>query len=223
MNEKALEFDPRRERTRRALLDGGRRVMAAKGVEGATVLEIVREAGVSQPSFYNHFQSKEKLVNAIVADFFQSDAAYKIRVFDAVDDPAEALAINALHTLRVASDDPIVAWVMVRGGDSRNLLPTSNSDELARMITVGLRSGRFCGVNPHVAALVIRGAAYPLLQDILQGGAPASVETDFIELILRMLGVSNEEAVDIARRTVQVLRDGDVFMSPGDKPENTAG
>jgi AcrR family transcriptional regulator len=83
MNEKALEFDPRRERTRRALLDGGRRVMAAKGVEGATVLEIVREAGVSQPSFYNHFQSKEKLVNAIVADFFQSDAAYKIRVFDA--------------------------------------------------------------------------------------------------------------------------------------------
>ena len=101
--------DPRRERTRRALIAGGRRIMAEKGVERATVLEIVREAGVSQPSFYNHFESKQELAEAVVTDFFQSDAAFKIRVFDVVDDPAAAIAINARHTLRVASHDPIVA------------------------------------------------------------------------------------------------------------------
>lgn len=90
--------------------------MAEKGVERATVLEIVREAGVSQPSFYNHFESKQELAEAVVTDFFQSDAAFKIRVFDVVDDPAAAIAINARHTLRVASHDPIVAWVAVHGG-----------------------------------------------------------------------------------------------------------
>jgi AcrR family transcriptional regulator len=192
--------DPRRGRTRRALIDGGRRVMAAKGVESATVLEIVREAGVSQPSFYNHFESKEELADAIVADFFQSDAALKIRVFDEVDDPAEAIAINTSHTLQVASDDPIVAWVMVRGGSSRKLLPAGDSDELARMITVGLERGRFRDVNPRVAAHMIRGAAFPLLQDILLGTAPPTIETDFAELVLRMLGVSNVESAEIARR-----------------------
>jgi AcrR family transcriptional regulator len=214
MNAKTLEFDPRRQRTRRALIEGGRRVMAAKGVEGATVLEIVREAGVSQPSFYNHFQSKEMLADAIVADFFQSDAAYKIRIFDTVDDPAEALAINARHTLRVASDDPIVAWVMVRGGNSRNLLPTSDSDELARMISDGIRRGRFRAVNPRVAALVIRGAAFPLLQEILQETATDSIETDFVELVLRMLGVSDEECREIAKRTETALTETGLAEMP---------
>jgi AcrR family transcriptional regulator len=192
--------DPRRERTRSALIAGGRRIMAEKGVERATVLEIVREAGVSQPSFYNHFESKQELADAVVTDFFQSDAAFKIRVFDVVDDPAEAIAINARHTLRVASHDPIVAWVMVHGGASSNLLPIGDSDDLAQMITVGVERGRFRNVNPRVAALVIRGAAFPLLQDILQGSAPETVETNFAELVLRMLGVPEKECSEIAAR-----------------------
>ena len=60
-----MKQDPRWEKTRLALLEGGRRVMARKGVDAATVLEIVKAAGVSQPSFYNHFASKEELAQAI--------------------------------------------------------------------------------------------------------------------------------------------------------------
>jgi len=198
MHETDAEQDPRRERTRRALIDGGRRVMARKGVDAATVLEIVREAGVSQHSFYNHFESKEELANAIAADFFQSDAAYKNHVFELLDDPAEAMAVNARHTLRVATRDPVVAWVLVRCGASRNLLRSSDSDELAVMIAAGIQSGRFKKMDPRVAALVIRGAAFPLLQDILQQSAPADVEVQFAELVLRMLGVKPEEAREIA-------------------------
>lgn len=174
--------------------------MAAKGVEAATVLEIVRESGVSQPSFYNHFESKEQLAEAIAAEFFQADVAFKMRVFSAADDPAEAIAINTQHTLRVATRDPVVAWVMVRAGAERNLLRTSDSDELTRMIASGIDAGRFKTVNPRVAALVIRGAAFPLLQDILLGTAPDTVETDFAALVLRMLGIVDEEAAEIARR-----------------------
>jgi len=181
--------------------------MAAKGVEAATVLEIVREAGVSQPSFYNHFESKESLAAAIAADFFQSDATFKIRIFDKIEDPAEAIAINIRHTLRVAKQDPVVAWVLVRGGAGRNLLHTSDSDELAKMISIGLKTGRFDDVNPRVAALVIRGAAFTLLQDILQGTAPPTIETEFAELVLRMLGVPHDQIPEIAARPDPVLGD----------------
>jgi len=200
MHATQTQQDPRRERTRRSLIDGGRCVMARKGVEAATVLEIVREAGVSQPSFYNHFQSKEELADAIAADFFQSDAVFKHRIFEQLDDPAEAIAVNARHTLRVAIRDPIVAWVLVRGGAGRNLLRSSDSDELAKMLTVGIESGRFKQMNPRVAALVIRGAAFPLLQDILQGTAPADIELQFAELVLGMLGLSPDEARNVASR-----------------------
>jgi len=192
--------DPRWERTRRALLDGGRRVLARKGVEAATVLEIVREAGVSQPSFYNHFASKDQLVEAIAADLFERDVSYKVRVFSRVADPAEAIAMNVRHTLRVAKRDPAVAWVMVRSGAMRELARPRRADDLVNMISAGARSGRFRIADARVAAAVIRGAAYPLLQDILQGRAPADVETQFAELVLRMLGLPDREAAAVAAR-----------------------
>jgi AcrR family transcriptional regulator len=41
------------------LLDATTRVVAAKGYPAATVADIVREAGVSRGSFYEHFEGKE--------------------------------------------------------------------------------------------------------------------------------------------------------------------
>ncbi len=196
----AVTDDPRSERTRRALLDGGRRVLARKGVEAATVVEIVREAGVSQPSFYNHFASKDQLVEAIAADFFQRDASHKVQVFSRIADPAEAIAMNVRHTLRVARQDPAVAWVMVRSGAMRELARIRRADDLVNMISSGARSGRFRITDARVVAAVIRGAAYPLLQDILQGKAPPDVETQFAELVLRMLGLTHREAAVVAAR-----------------------
>ena len=197
--------DPRWARTRSSLIKGGRRVIADKGVKAATILEIVREARVSQPSFYNHFDSKDQLLDAIAADFFQSDAAFKVRVFDQVDDPAEAIAINARHTLRVATHDPIVAQIIVHASAGRNLLRTSNSDELAAMIAVGVKRRRFHDIDPRIAALTIRGAAFPLMQEIVEGNVAKTVEQDFAELVLRMLGLDREEAHEVSRRPDPVL------------------
>lgn len=193
-----MKQDPRWARTRQALLNGGRQVMARKGVEAATVSEIVKAAGVSQPSFYNHFASREELAQAITAQFFQSDAAFKGRVYRAVGDPAKAIAINARHTLKVATRNPVVAWVVVRGGPGRDLLRISDSDQLVGMITAGVKSGRFRKLDPRMAAEIIRGAAFTLLQDILLGTAPESVEIQFAELMLLMLGVPAKEAAEIA-------------------------
>ena len=192
--------DPRRERTRRALLDGGRRVLARKGVENASVLEIVREAGVSQPSFYNHFGSKEELVEAIATDLFERDVAYKVGVFRRVADPAEAIALNVRHTLTVARRDPAVAWVIIRSGALRDLGRARGPDDLVKMLSAGARTGRFRIADARVAASVIRGAAYPLLQDILQERAPDDVERQFAELVLRMLGLPAREAAAVAAR-----------------------
>lgn len=205
LTERAGQRDPRWQRTRRALLDGGRRVMARKGVDSATVLEIVREAGVSQPSFYNHFESKDALVDAIAADFFETDAVFKSRVFAKLDDPAEAIAVNARHTLHVAIRDPIVAWVLVRAGAGRDLLRSGARDELVDMIARGVEAGRFAELDARIAALAIRGAAFPVLQDILQKTAPADVDVQFAAMLLRMLGLPPAEATEIASRPDPLL------------------
>jgi AcrR family transcriptional regulator len=195
--------DPRWERTRRALLDAGRRVLARKGASAATVMEIVREAGVSQPSFYNHFVSLDSLIEAIAADFFEADIAHKVGVFSRTADPAEAIAMNAIHTLSVARKDPAVAWVMVRQGSLQEVGHKRAGDALVRMIAAGLRKGRFRVGDPGVAAAAIRGAACPLLQDMLLGRAPPDVERQFSVLVLQMLGLPHREATDVATRVAQ--------------------
>ena len=43
-------------------------------------------------------------------------------------------------------------------------------------------------------------AAFPLLQDILEGTAPDNIEIQFAELVLLMLGIPAEDAADIAAR-----------------------
>jgi hypothetical protein len=73
-------------------------------------------------------------------------------------------------------------------------------DQLVNMIRTGIDSGRFRALDARVVAEVIRAAAFPLLQDILEGTAPDNIEIQFAELVLLMLGIPAEDAADIAAR-----------------------
>ncbi len=62
--------------TRQRLLDAAARVFAQSGFEGATTRAIAREAGVNEVTLFRHFQTKEKLLAAVVQSTLdQQDAA----------------------------------------------------------------------------------------------------------------------------------------------------
>ena len=65
---KATRTDRQRLRTRRLLLDAGRTLIAAKGVAGLRIQDITEEADVALGSFYNYFQSKEELLEAVITE-----------------------------------------------------------------------------------------------------------------------------------------------------------
>ena len=192
--------DARWTRTRQRLLEGGRKAFAEYGVEATSVLEIVRAAGVSQPSFYNHFESKDELAREIAAEFFRKDRLAKRAVFEAVDDAAEAIAINVFHTLSIATEDPVIAWTLIKSETLRALVISSNTDPLAEMIRTGIEQGRFSASNPHTTALAIRGGALAVMQDILNSTADNDPFGCFQELVLRMLGLGPAESSGVVKR-----------------------
>jgi AcrR family transcriptional regulator len=200
MNPLSDKTDARWARTRQRLLDGGREAFAQRGVEAATVLEIVRAAGVSQPSFYNHFATKDALALEIAADYFRRDQQAKQAVFAAVKDPAEAIAINIRQTLDIAITDPVVAWVLVRSETLRDLLISSEHDPLADMIRSGVAQERFCIDDAQITALVIRSAALGVVQSVLKKAAGQNATECFQELVLRMLGLSPDECRAVVQR-----------------------
>jgi len=191
---KETRKDARWERTRQSLLDGGRKVFSEVGVEATSVLDIVRAAGVSQPSFYNHFATKDELALEIAAAFFRNDRKVKQAIFDQIDDPAQAIAINVGQTLDVVRQDPVVAWVLVRSESLRTLLLSSDNDPLARMIREGIKVGRFAETTEQLSALAIRGAAVAMVKELLGGNAQANAIQEFQELVLRLLGLTAGEA-----------------------------
>ena len=65
---------PRRQRTRRRLVEAAAEVFVASGVQGASVEQICSHAGFTRGAFYSNFDSKEQLFLAVLADQYERRA-----------------------------------------------------------------------------------------------------------------------------------------------------
>lgn len=61
--------DAQKAHTRQRILDAARTVFFREGFYGATVDQVVAEAGASRPTFYLHFRDKEEILGEIMAGY----------------------------------------------------------------------------------------------------------------------------------------------------------
>src|ERR1700712_1304119 len=64
----------RRPPARARLLDAATRIFARDGLAGATTRAIAREAGVNEVTLFRHFQTKDRLLAAVVGENFGPEA-----------------------------------------------------------------------------------------------------------------------------------------------------
>src|ERR1700739_1394333 len=86
-------LERRKQRTRAALVKAAQRLIA-EGRVNVPVLEITQAADVGMGSFYNHFESKEQLFEAAIADVLDAHGAMLDRLTASIDDPAETFATS---------------------------------------------------------------------------------------------------------------------------------
>jgi AcrR family transcriptional regulator len=79
----------RREATRRKLLDATKTLIGRHGVDSIRIQEITDEADVGFGSFYNHFPSKDAIVEAVLAETIGAQGAEINALAAGLDDPAE--------------------------------------------------------------------------------------------------------------------------------------
>lgn len=111
-------IEPRQDRsrrTRKAILDAGRRQFVERGVEATSVDAVCAEAGVAKGAFYHHFPSKNALVRELVMvggerlrdellELVSSDLTTTEVVERALRALAERLARTPTPLLREAAD-----------------------------------------------------------------------------------------------------------------------
>lgn len=102
----------RRARTREELLDAATALMTETGVVGLSLSEVARQVGLSQPSVYTYFDSRNDVFDAL---FHRGMTAHRDAVTAAVRQappgwPAAAAAMRA--TVRFAAERPVIAQLL---------------------------------------------------------------------------------------------------------------
>lgn len=190
----------RREATRTKLIAATKTLIARQGVDKTRIQEITDEADVGFGSFYNHFPSKEAIVEAVLAETIGAQGAQIEALTADIEDPAEIMAVAHRSFVRRARSDPDWAWLLLRLDVSHNVLLAALGPHARRDLRSGVRAGRFTVPHELIALYDMGGALLSVMRAVLDGAAPRDADTYHAEGVLRLLGLAPEEAAEVARR-----------------------
>ena len=200
-------LERRKQRTRTALIRAAQ-TLIAEGRLAVPVLEITQLADVGMGSFYNHFDSKEQLFDAAVADVLDSYGALLDTLTAQMEDPAEIFAASFRLTGRFFRRRPeesrilLANWGTLMSSD-RGLAPRALRD-----IKAATAAGRFQLEDPELALAVSAGILMglgALLQKDPERDDAATTDA-VTEDLLRMFGMSAKAAHAVCTRALPEVR-----------------
>ncbi len=136
-------------RTRSAILEGAKSLIASVGLQRMNMIEIADTSEVSRATLYNHFRDKGSVLRALLESEVE-------RVFQLVDSdiaPAEALAELSLA---ISSDAALKTMRVVDSGLVTQMLAQTD-DALWVQIDLGLNRLLGNGVRSGIARLWLLG------------------------------------------------------------------
>ena len=193
----------RREKMRDCLIEAATLVFAERGPENTVIDHIVLQAGVSRGSFYNYFRSIEELLETAKRELAQQMIQIVTQVALTKSDPAEQLAIGMGGFVKIALEYPIFLQFSTKLG-TRGLGEGSYIRTTApQVIRTGIETGRFHDMPEQVAIDILEAIGLSIMR--------RQIETDhvdaapYIAALLRMLGLPETEADDIANRPIPTI------------------
>ena len=190
----------RREATRSKLIAAAKTLFARQGVDATRIQEITEEADVGFGSFYNHFESKEAIAEAVLVETVAAQGAEIDALTSRLEDQAEVISAAHRTFVRRARTDPDWAWLLVRLNVSHNIMLTALEPYARRDLRKAVRAGRLSVPNEQIALLGAAGALLAVMRAVLDGHAPKHVDIHHAQDVLQMYGLAPDEAAEIARR-----------------------
>lgn len=111
---------------REAILDAAVGEAAVRGIRRLSVVDVARRAGISRPTLYKHFPSKDALVAAAVQREAERLTASVLDAAAGHDEPEQALEAGILAALRLTREHPLLDRLIATEPES--LVPLVLSD-----------------------------------------------------------------------------------------------
>ncbi len=195
----------RRAHARQRILDVAEQLMTTRGVDAVTLDDIANAADIARRSFYHHFESKYDVLVPIARARTKALNQRIDRLVATIDDPAEVMAIAMRHCLRALTADPLCRWFVLKSGLPHQRLDEGLGESGMRDARRGIEAGRFHIKNPEVVRVLMSGAFIAALSAHVEKRLDERDLDDAVEHLLRLLGVSNAEARDVAHRPLRRL------------------
>jgi AcrR family transcriptional regulator len=190
----------RREQTRARLIEAAMVLFARQGTERTRINEITDLADVGFGSFYNYFENKDAIVNAVLSETAAKHAQAIVAATSEVKDPAEVISVAHRHFVRLAIADPQLAALAVELVFSNPAIADSlrpfARDDLKRAVD----AGRLDIPDIEVALHATGGSLQGTIRGVLEGDLGPEADVAHASLVLRMLGLPPAEADEIAQR-----------------------
>jgi AcrR family transcriptional regulator len=187
----------KKERTRNQLIAAAIDVIAERG-EGFSISDIAARAGVSNGTFYNYFDDRDELIDAVVPDVL---AAFAVASASAVesDDPAMRFAVITALALRQADVAPHTMGVVLRlDAVQRAILDGAALAHLRDDLADGVAAGRFVVGTDGAVVDVVVGALLLAVRRIIDQPVADDYPARIVAQLLRVLGLSDTEAETLA-------------------------
>ena len=142
----------------RALLDAGIEVLGERGIDGLSLREVARRAGVSQAAPYHHFADKGALLSAIAAKgYVELAAALRTGADEAGGNALQRFQGMGIAYVRFAVEHPAMFRLLFRpemlatASPAGTVAATATFRELEQAVAAAIAEGSVAGSQDEVA------------------------------------------------------------------------
>ena len=186
---KYAHMTTKRGRTRKKLITAARDLIYNKGIENISIQDVTEAAGLATGSFYNYFENKNAIIQAIIEDFDNLFATCLSETRNKLNDPAMRLSVTLKYYFTQALENEAWRSFIISAGLSDTHILAQDSKECRDDINAGKKGGRFRSENTSITQSLINGMATYVTLEIQRGNLAKSAINETIRHVLRMLGL----------------------------------
>ncbi|MBE7366229.1 TetR/AcrR family transcriptional regulator [Ramlibacter pallidus] len=196
---------PKRERTHSQLLHAAVQVICERGLQAATMQQVAQAAGVTTATLYNHFSTKDALVQRLAAVLAETLCRAINDSYAHIADGAERMAIGQRRYVRLAADSPDWTLLLLDVMTASPLVQETIMQYPLADLRLGVKQKKFKVPSEAAALDAINGICTQAMRRVALGAAPAKHDQACAALLLRALGMSAAEAAEVAARPLPPL------------------
>lgn len=195
----------KRERTRAQLIASAIQVFASRGVAATTVQEIANVAGMTTGTVYNHFATKEDMVQQVAIWLAQTLCQRITDSQQGIKEGAERMAIGNRRYIWLAEQSPAWALMMLDIAVAAPHLADIVNEFVLADLRLGVAQKSFQIPSETAALNMVNGTIMQAMQSVALGHAPPDHASEVSAMVLCGLGIPFEIANEISRRPLPSL------------------